>query len=729
MNDKSAAPEASVGNQQMMRFKRAMDGHEKYIREAKRFDDFYTGQQWSEEDLQLLKEENRPALTINNILPTVNIALGEQVSRRADIRFKPKRRGASDELAKILSRLSSHVLDDNYFSKEVEPMVYSDGLIQDRGYYDVRIDFDENIDGEIKIIAEDPVAVIPDPEAKNANPKTWNEVWITRWLTMEEVEQTYGEKKASQIRSRIGDDESAFDREFLDLRENRFSDHEQYTPGINDIDGGKYTIRGVRVVERQYKKLDNVRYFIDLITGRKLRVPEDMGDDEAQAFADEEESGVKLIRNREKRIRWTVTALDVLLHDDWSIYRSFTIIPYFPYFRRGRPFGMVRNLIGPQEFLNKTRSQELHIVNTTANSGWIVEEGSLANMTTDELAEKGAKTGLVLSVHPNTTTAPQKIKPNPVPSGLDRISQKGEMDIRSISGISEAMLGREPASVSGVALEQKQARGQVQLQVPFSSLELTRRYLGEKILELVQDFYTEERVFNITNYSDPDQTQEEVAINQQVAGQLVNDVTVGEYDVIATSSPARDTFDEMQFAEMLSMVQAGMPIPMYMIAKYSHLEDKDEIVKLLKQIEGYTEPTPEEQEMAAMQQQLVMANAQLSLQEKQSKIAEIQSKSMLNVAKAGDLTDTGMHKDMIKHQQKLQLQREGLEARMRMSAMGHQASMAKQGASAQERLTSDSMKIANENRLAKFDTQSRLVERLMELSQNNNNPPPNSNQE
>ena len=64
---------------------------------------------------------------------------------------------------------------------------------------------------------------------------------------------------------------------------------------------------------------------------------------------------------------------------------------------------MVRNLISPQEQLNKISSQELHIVNTTANSGWIVESGSLTGMTADDLEEHGAETGLVLEYNRGST--------------------------------------------------------------------------------------------------------------------------------------------------------------------------------------------------------------------------------------------------------------------------------------------------------------------------------------
>ena len=124
------------------------------------------------------------------------------------------------------------------------------------------------------------------------------------------------------------------------------------------------------------------------------QVPGNWGERKKKKFADE--YGLEILTRLDRKVRWTVTADKVVLHDDWSPYECFTIVPYFPYWRRGRPFGMVRNLISPQEQLNKISSQELHIVNTTANSGWIVETGSLNGMTADDLEEHGAETGLVL---------------------------------------------------------------------------------------------------------------------------------------------------------------------------------------------------------------------------------------------------------------------------------------------------------------------------------------------
>ena len=130
---------------------------------------------------------------------------------------------------------------------------------------------------------------------------------------------------------------------------------------------------------------------------------------------------------------------------------------------------MVRNLLSPQEQLNKIASQELHIVNTTANSGWMVESGSLVGMSADDLEEHGAETGLVLEYN-RGSAPPVKIQPNQIPTGLDRISQKAALNIKSISGINDSMLGTDSAEVSGIAIQAKQNRGAIMIQVPLDNL-------------------------------------------------------------------------------------------------------------------------------------------------------------------------------------------------------------------------------------------------------------------
>ncbi len=195
----STEEEHSIATNQFERYERARDnGHLEYIETAKKCDAFYRGNQWDPADVATLDDEGRPALTINTILPTINTVLGEQSTRRADVNFKPKGNG-TQEVADVLNKLYLHIADTNKLDW-LESTVFADGLIQDRGYFDVRIDFTDHIQGEVRISTKDPLDILIDPDAKEYDPKTWNEIFETKWMSLDEVEEQYGVDKADRLR-------------------------------------------------------------------------------------------------------------------------------------------------------------------------------------------------------------------------------------------------------------------------------------------------------------------------------------------------------------------------------------------------------------------------------------------------------------------------------------------------------------------------------------------------
>jgi len=481
------AKEEEITRTQWARYERARDnGHLDYVDMALKCDEYYRGDQWDPDDAAMLEAEGRPALTINTILPTVNTILGEQSSRRADVKFKPRRSGSA-EVAHTLTKLYMQIADNNKLDW-VEQTVFSDGLIMDgRGYFDVRMDFSDHVEGEVRITAKDPLDILIDPDAKDADPKTWNEVFESKWMTLDEISELYGEKQAERLLF-VAENGMSFGPDSVEYQETRFGDTETnddyFGAGVPG-DEEYRNVKSLRVVERQHKKITRARFFVDRTTGDQRQCPDYWKEAKCKKFAKQYDMEVvsKVIR----KVRWTVTCDKIVLHDDWSPYDDFTIVPFFCYFRRGRPFGVVRNLLSPQEQLNKIASQELHIVNTTANSGWMVEAGSLVGMTADDLEEHGAETGLVLE-YARGTNPPSKIQPNQIPTGLDRIGQKAQANIQSISGINDSMLGTDSAEVSGVAIAAKQNRGAIMIQVPLDNLRKSRQYLAEKILNLIQTF-------------------------------------------------------------------------------------------------------------------------------------------------------------------------------------------------------------------------------------------------
>lgn len=685
-----SAEDQQLAQTQWNRYVRARDnGHLDFVDMAKKCDAFYRGDQWDPADLRKLNSEGRPALTINTILPTVNTVLGEQSTRRADIQFKP-RRGGDQDVAVVLTKLYMQISDNNKLDW-VEQQVFSDGLIMDgRGYFDVRMDFSDHVDGEIRITAKDPLDILIDPDAKEYDPKTWNEIFETRWMTLDEVEELYGKEKAEQLRF-IAENNQTFGNDSVEYRETRYgkTDAAQDYVNAGPPSSDSYrNIKALRVIDRQYRKLSRADFFVDPNTGDQRIVPDGWSEQRVKKFAKTYNLGV--ISKMQRKVRWTVTCDKVVLHDDWSPYEDFTIVPYFAYFRRGKPFGLVRNLLSPQDQLNKIASQELHIVNTTANSGWIVESGSLSGMTTDDLEEKGAETGLILEYN-RGSQPPTKIAPNQIPTGLDRISQKAAMNIKTISGVNDSMLGSDTAEVSGIAIQAKQNRGAIMIQVPLDNLRKTRQYLAEKILNLVQRFYTEQRVIQITNEDDPLKPREPLVLNQLTPeGRVINDLTLGEYDVVIGTAPARDSFDEMQFAEALNLRQVGVMIPDDAIIEYSHLARKGELAKRIRMMTG-VEQTPEQQEAAAMQNELAMQQVQLELQKLQAEVEKLQSEAMVNAAKAQGISETDPQLRIAELQGKIASKDREMELRRELSALSNSARKEQQDTAAATRIAATVM--------------------------------------
>lgn len=603
-------------------------GHDDYVRLAKKCDEYYNGLQWDKSVKAALDAVKRPALTINTVLSVVNAVLGEQINQRAELTYRPKRHTNGD-LADVHTRLVHHILETNKY-RYLESQVFADGIIQDRGYFHVYMDFSDHIQGEVRIEALDPLDVLLDPDAKEYDPTTWGQVIVTRWMSLDDIAVLYGKGKATKLDSMAGLNETYGTDSMLTGEDNTFGDSDQTSYDPPSEQNAHWLVRKVRVVDRQYRRLERVRYFVDLQGGDMREVPP-WEETRVQEFAQQHK--LEIIERLARKVRWTVTADRVVLHDDWSPYTQFTVIPYFPLFRRGHPSGLVRHLLDPQDQYNKISSQELHVVNTTANSGWVVEAGSLLNMSEQELEERGAETGLVLSVRQGAQP-PVKILPNNIPSGLDRLAEKAKADLREVSGV-EALLGQEKAEVSGVAIQAKQKRALTIAQLPFDNLNRTRVILAERIMSLVQRFYTEPRVYHITKWDEPKKPTEEMAVNQpDESGQITNDLTIGEYEVSVAIAPSRESFDDLQFAEAIQLREAGILIPDDIVVEYSHLNRRDDIAERIRKMMGAGEPTPEEQQLMQQQMQMQMEQATAEIEELRAKAQNLGSQALLAEAKA-----------------------------------------------------------------------------------------------
>lgn len=611
------------------------DGHTRYVDKADRCERFFAGDQWDPADRAKLEAVQRPVLTINKILSTIGNVLGEQINNRAEISFRP-RSGAPTTTADVLTKVFRQISDNNQLDWKRSDM-FADGVISGRGFLDVRLAFNDSAEGEVVIENVNRKNVLIDSDAEEYDPDKWSEVFVTKWMTADDIATLYNKADAELLRNR---DAGAFPYGYDSVQMNRDRFGEARTAAYNTGFDQSNVIRNIRVLDRQYRDLSRQKFFLAPQTGDMRPVPEDFNDEKIAFFV--QKYGFQIVTKLVRRIRWTVVADNVVLHDGWSPYKHFTVVPYFPHFRYGHTIGLVENLLGPQELLNKVSSQELHITNTTANSGYIVQTGSLTNMTTEELEAKGAQTGLVIEVNGDPSKAITKITPNAVPSGLDRISYKAEESLKTISGVSDSMQGMDRADVAAKAIQAKRQAGSTNLIKPLDNLVRTDYILARNVLDLVQEFYTEPRLMSITHDQATGET-ETFGINQpnpaEETGEepeetpyheIVNDLTLGEYAVVVSSTPKRETLEDSQFEQVMAMREAGIMLPDSVYIDSSRLMNKKEIIKQMQDAAN----SPEAQE--AKQLQTAMQQAELA--KTQAETGQKGADTQLKQAKAQETT-------------------------------------------------------------------------------------------
>ncbi len=664
------ASDRDLAEQQWRRYIYARDyGHTNFVRKADRCEAFFEGLQWNELDLQSLRESRRPAITINKIISTLATIFGEQIQNRMEVTFRPKG-GTPSESADVLNKVWTSLSDANQLSW-IRSDVFADGLIRSRGFYDARIEFDDNMYGEVRITKLNSKNVVIDPDADDYDPDTWNDVFITKWLTPLDIELIYGKQFADELRARSASS-YLWGYDSIERSRDRFANQyylPAYAQNLYD-DQNRY----IRVLERQYKENVMVKMFVNPEFGDMREVPESWDRDRIAAVATK--YGLQVVKRRIKKIRWCVTADNLVLHNEVSPYKHFTPVPFFPFFRYGRTIGIVENLLGPQELLNKTTSQELHVINTTANSGWKIKTGSLTNMSAEELEQRGAETGLVMEL--DDVNSAEKIQPNQIPQGLDRLSYKAEEAIKSISNVSDSMQGFDREDVAAKAIQAKTQRGSVNFSKVMDNLERSDYILARNVLDLVQSFYTEPRIINITG-GGPAAEAETIYLNQETPeGEILNDLTLGEYHVVVTSAPYRATMEDSQFEQAVAMRQLGIPIPDSVLIENSRLARKSEITK---QIE------------AASQDPQVQQSKQLQLDQQAADIEKTRSEAARNHADAqAKLTPeqgADPHEELAlkKYEidQKLALEREKMQAELQLQREKQQGELAIRQQEAQER--------------------------------------------
>jgi hypothetical protein len=695
------------------------NGHADYVKKAEKCEGFFAGQQWEAGDLAYLKSVKRPALTINKIISTISNVMGAQIFNRTDTAFKPRNEGATAEVADALTKVYMQIGDNNQLTW-VRSDVFADGIITSRGFYDIRLDFTDSLRGEVRITQRNCKNVLIDNDADSYDPDGWSDVIYTEWQSLDDIELMYGaavadklDKASSTIVDGAADD--------VYLNRDRFGLSIPYGQSDSSEVAARHN-RRIRVLDYQWKRLDKLTHFVDVQTGDMRPVPDSWDRprvDEYLRMNPDQAITTKLV----KRIRWTVVAGDEVLHDDWSPYKHFTIVPYFPHFRRGKTVGIVENLLGPQELLNKVSSQELHVVNTTANSGYKVKRNALQNMSAGELEQRGAQSGIVIELDDLNNL--EKITPNPTPTGLDRISYKAEEHVKSISGVSDYMTGFAREDVSAKSVKANQAGGSSNLAKVQDNLNRTDYLMARNILDIVQEYYTEPRLVRITTDKMTNRT-DTVQVNQTTPeGQVINDLTLGEYAVVITNQPDRDTFEETQFDQALRLrTEAGVQLPDKYLIQSSRLKDKAEIVQSMEGDQNSPE-AQKQKELAARKAEAEVAGLEADVGLKQAQAQKALAQAQEAGQPAG--TDASLPQELSLEAQKLQADIQQAEKELAMKKYEIDVTLAQKQRELDVKIQLERDKHAAEARQSQLDRENEVKTARLDAVRQALSPPPEEN--
>lgn len=614
---------------------RASEAMSDWAQRGKKAVEFVEGKQWSEAALKKLDEEERPAFTFNKIAPLVRLVQGYHRNNRTDVKVLPGHDGTGTKAgADALTHVCKVISEINQ-EPYVDTEVFMDGIISGRGYYDQRLSFENNDYGEIEISARDPFAIKLDPDGDQYDLNKSNFVGEDRWVTIDEVQYTYGKAAAAMVAPLLGarnymggipasiweySDEIAPWRSFGGKRgENAYLPIDSYIASAFDP-----ARKNIRLFDCQHYIRVMQKCFLDLETGAREPIPDFWDETRIRKVLDWTEgkyrakgrlSPLRVVIRPMRRVRWTTMIGDLIVFDNWSPYESFTITPFFPYFRRGQTKGMVDDLIDPQQEINKRRSSQIEQVTRTAHSGWKYHKNSLSESGKQNIARNGAMPGVNIEWQGEPHMEPKRIEAAAPPVAFERLETKGADDLREISGINESALGQLDRVQSGRALEARTRQAVVSIQTYMDNMSRTKELGGRKKIELIQNHYTEKRIYRAFGSDGKDKL---VTINERMAsGEIANNVTEGKYSLVIDETPLSSSFISAQFEEMMDLAEKGI-LPMTPAVKgaiidASSIPNKDTIKQELETAaKGAPDPEIEaENERTRMNNLVAMVVAQI----------------------------------------------------------------------------------------------------------------------
>ena len=497
---------------------------------------FCSGDQWPVELQNSRSLESRPCLTINKLDAYCRQITNQQRQQRPRIKVHGMNNESDAKVAEILQGICRHI-EVNSNADDAYDHAFDFAVRMGWGYWRVETDYvnDKSFDQEIYIRRiNNPFTVYFDPNSILPNGQDAEKCLITEVIRKETFRKMYPD----------ADDGSGF--------------HQR---GTGDTDSEWIMKEDIRIAEYFWTE----RKSEDLI----------LLSDGNHVFASEmpkkallEDAGIYEVSRRKsfkKVIKWCkMSGMEILEEGTWAG-------KYIPVVRvtgqqlivhnKKKYFGLARQAKDPQKMYNFWQTALTESVALAPKAKWLLAEGQDEGHE-NEWAQANIKAMPVLrykqtDIEGRPAPAPQRLQPEPPPAGVMAAAQALSADLMAVIGIYDpAQL--PSGNISGKALQGQQQAVDMTNYHYYDNLTQSIAYTGRIILDLIPQIYDTERVMRIIG---DDGKPELVTLNQQGQDEqgiakILNDVTVGEYDVVMETGPGYNSKRQESVDAMLGMLQA-----------------------------------------------------------------------------------------------------------------------------------------------------------------------------
>ena len=502
---------------------------------------FYAGDQDTDEVKAALSSLNRPASVFNEVKPKIDMLIGVAAQSKQESSVIPVS-GADEAIAEIMNHAIKHFRRQLKLTrKELECFEHTVKCGRSLLYF--YVDQGDN-PFRPKICARR----IPgwqfklDPYSTEYDMSDARFLFIDKWVTEEDLKTWYPGVDVGWLQQSKEADDPLYYNEANDLYRLVECWYYKYVKGVWFIN--PMTGKEEFLTRKEFAQFNRaVQEGIPMPNGSVFRLPQ----------------AIQGVERPVRKMHYSIFSNDIEIEAKASPYRwkEFPAILFGAYRNEDDNswFGAVTMMKDPQRALNTMRRQLSHLLQTLPKGILAHEVGAILNI--EEYEERSSEPNFHLEVGQGKIDKFNFIQQPVISPIYEQLDQLYSQSMKNASGIQNEMMGVQTTSREpGVTVRMRQQTGFAVIYSLFDNFMESRDQATRVLMNFIQQYVSEDTLIRIEGEEGSQLLRINSQLNPQVQG--FNDITVGEYDLVAHSTAENAT---MRLAIAQTLVEFGQNNP------------------------------------------------------------------------------------------------------------------------------------------------------------------------